>query len=154
MKVLGFLGSPRLNGFGSKLIRKALEGAASAGAETKLIDNIEADKREELSDDVIQEIEHGFLFRIPLLTYRVIGNFADFSMSLKVNIKAMRGEEVFVDTVDLYRNRDRQNFIFNLTDQFNIRDQLQLEQDLSTILTVIEKHKENRPGLSYRARGA
>ena len=40
MKVLGFLGSPRLNGYGSKLLKKALEGAASAGAETKLFELI------------------------------------------------------------------------------------------------------------------
>ncbi|MBT3276098.1 MAG: hypothetical protein HN368_23320, partial [Spirochaetales bacterium] len=110
----------------------------------KLIDEAVTEKDEDLSDDDIQEIEHGFLFRLPLLTYRVIGNFADFTMSLKVNIKATRGDMVFVDSIDLFKNRDRQNFIYNLTDQFDIRDQLQLEKDLSTILTVIEKHKEKR----------
>jgi multimeric flavodoxin WrbA len=36
MKILGFLGSPRLNGSCSKLLSKALDGAESAGAETKL----------------------------------------------------------------------------------------------------------------------
>jgi len=36
MKILGFLGSPRLNGNCSKLIKRALEGAESTGAETKL----------------------------------------------------------------------------------------------------------------------
>jgi len=110
----------------------------------KLIEDSGVETTEELSSDVIQEIEHGFLFRFPLLTYRVIGNFSDFTMSLKVNIKVTRDETVFVDTVDLYKNRDRQNFIFNLADQFNVRDQLQLEQDLSTILNVIEKHKEKQ----------
>ena len=40
MKILGFLGSPRLNGNCSKLLRKALEGAESAGAETKLFELI------------------------------------------------------------------------------------------------------------------
>jgi len=34
--------------------------------------------------------------------------------------------------------------MYSLADQFDIRDQLQLEQDLNTILTVIERHKENR----------
>ena len=71
----------------------------------RLIEDITAEKTEELSGDVIQEIEHGFLFRLPLLIYRVIGNFTDFTMSMKVNIKAMRDETVFVDTVDLYKNR-------------------------------------------------
>jgi multimeric flavodoxin WrbA len=40
MKILGFLGSPRLNGNCSKLLRKALDGAESAGAETKLFELI------------------------------------------------------------------------------------------------------------------
>ena len=116
-----------------------------APAEIKaLIDEVVIEEDQDLSDDVVQEIEHGFLFRLPLLTYRVIGNFTDFTMSLKVNIKATRDETVFVDSIDLFKNRDRQNFIYNLTDQFDIRDQLQLEKDLSTILTVIEKHKEKR----------
>ncbi len=35
MVILGFLGSPRLQGRCSKLLTKALEGAANAGAETK-----------------------------------------------------------------------------------------------------------------------
>jgi DNA primase len=107
-----------------------------------LVDEVGTETDQDLSDDTIQEIEHGFVFRLPLLTYRVIGNFTDFTMSLKVNIKATRDETVFVDSIDLFRNRDRQNFIYNLIDQFDIRDQLQLEQDLATILKVIEKHKE------------
>ena len=40
MKILGFLGSPRLNGNCSRLLRKALDGAKSAGAETKLFELI------------------------------------------------------------------------------------------------------------------
>jgi multimeric flavodoxin WrbA len=40
MKILGFLGSPRLHGNCSKLLKKALDGAESAGAETKLFELI------------------------------------------------------------------------------------------------------------------
>lgn len=40
MLVLGFLGSPRVNGYCSKLLRKALEGAESKGAVTKRYDLI------------------------------------------------------------------------------------------------------------------
>jgi multimeric flavodoxin WrbA len=40
MKILGFLGSPRLDGNCSKLLRKALDGAESTGAETKLFEVI------------------------------------------------------------------------------------------------------------------
>ena len=41
MLVLGFLGSPRVNGHCSKLLRKALEGAESRGAVTKRYDLIQ-----------------------------------------------------------------------------------------------------------------
>ncbi len=40
MRVLGFLGSPHVNGRSAKLLKKALEGAASAGAEVKEFDLI------------------------------------------------------------------------------------------------------------------
>ena len=40
MVILGFLGSPRVNGHCSKLLSKALEGAASRGAVTKRYDLI------------------------------------------------------------------------------------------------------------------
>ena len=40
MKILGFLGSPRLNGKCSKLLKKALEGAESRGAQIKRFDLI------------------------------------------------------------------------------------------------------------------
>jgi putative NADPH-quinone reductase len=40
MKILGFLGSPRVNSTTAKLLKKALEGAESAGAETKRYDLI------------------------------------------------------------------------------------------------------------------
>jgi multimeric flavodoxin WrbA len=40
MRVLGFLGSPHVNGISAKLLKKALEGAASKGAEIKEFDLI------------------------------------------------------------------------------------------------------------------
>ena len=40
MRILGFLGSPHVNGKSAKLLKKALEGAASAGAEVKEFDLI------------------------------------------------------------------------------------------------------------------
>ena len=38
MRILGFLGSPHMNGRSAKLLKKALEGAASKGAEVKEFD--------------------------------------------------------------------------------------------------------------------
>lgn len=43
MKILGILGSPRTNGNCAKLLKKALEGAASTGAETVLFELIKKD---------------------------------------------------------------------------------------------------------------
>jgi len=97
-----------------------------------------------LNDDGIQEIENGFLFQFPHLSYRIIGNFSEAAVSLKANIKAYNDSEVFVDSIDLYKNRDRQNFIFNLMDRFSLRDQIQLESDLNQIIEVIEKHRERK----------
>lgn len=107
-----------------------------------LSDNAEGNNHE--SDDTIQEIENGFLFKLPLLTYRVIGNFKEYSVNMKVNIKAYTADEVFVDSIDFYKNRDRQNFIYNLMERFELRDQVQIEHDLTHILEVIEKHKEKK----------
>ncbi len=97
-----------------------------------------------ISTDMIQEIENGFLFQLPHLSYRVIGNFTENAIRLKANIKAFTKTEVFMDSVELYKNRDRQNFIFNLMDKFNIRDQIQLESDLNQIVEVIENHIEKK----------
>jgi hypothetical protein len=96
------------------------------------------------SNDVIRQIENGFLFQFPHLSYRVIGNFTDNSMHLRVNIKAFTDNEVFMDAVDLYKNRNRQTFIYNLMDKFAIRDQVQLEHDLNRIIEVIENYKEKQ----------
>jgi hypothetical protein len=98
----------------------------------------------ESGEDAISEIENGFLFRLPLVTYRVIGSFTDATMSMKANIKATRDEDIFVDSIDLYKHRDRQRFLYNLMDRLNIRDQMQLESDFTMIISVIEKHKEKR----------
>jgi DNA primase len=96
----------------------------------------------EASDDTIQAIESGFIFRFPLLHYRVIGSFHDQATSMKVNIKAFTSERVFVDSVDLYKHRERERLVYNLMDRFDVRDQVQLEDDLTKIVEVIEKHKE------------
>jgi len=96
------------------------------------------------SSDIIQEIENGFLFQFPHLNYRIIGNFSEHSMNMKTNIKVYNQNDAFVDSIDMYKNRDRQNFIYNIMDKFNIRDQLQLENDLNQIIEVIEKHKEKK----------
>jgi hypothetical protein len=102
------------------------------------------DVAESEGSDTIQKIENGFVFRFPLLHYRVIGSFHEQATSMKVNIKAFTSERVFVDSVDLYKHRDRERFVYNLLDRFDVRDQLQLEENLNQIVSVVEKHKEAR----------
>jgi len=116
---------------GSKeYLNKILSGKDSKGVEN--------------TADIIQEIENGFLFQFPHLNYRIIGNFSEYTMNMKANIKVYNQNDVFVDSIDMYKNRDRQNFIYNIMDKFSIRDQLQLENDLNQIIEVIEKHKEKK----------
>jgi hypothetical protein len=117
---------------------------SGSGAKAYLEGFLAGPKTETLGSDAIQEIEGGFLFRFPQLSYRVIGNFSEHGLSMKANLKAFTEQEVFVDSIDLYRNRDRQNLIYNLMDRFGIRDQVQLEQDLHQIIEVIEKHREKK----------
>ena len=101
--------------------------------------------------DTVQPIDHGFIFRFSLLHYRVIGSFSEHSLNMKVNIKAFTNERAFVDSVDLYKNRERERFIYNLIDRFDVRDQVQLEADLTRIADVIEKHRESQASQKERS---
>ena len=134
------------NGVSTKRVLIDFDKIKNAGAK-EYLDKIFSGKgnsEDTQCSDLIQEIENGFLFQFPHLNYRVIGNFSEYTMNIKANIKVYNKEEVFVDSIDLYKNRDRQNFIYNIMDKFNIRDQLQLENDLNQIIEVIEKHKEKK----------
>ncbi|MBN2738872.1 MAG: hypothetical protein JXR70_17960, partial [Spirochaetales bacterium] len=83
----------------------------------------EENTSDDYCEDKVKKIENGFLFHLTNLSYRVIGNFSEFTLHMRANIKAFTEKDVFVDMVDLYKNRDRNNFIFNLMDKFEIRDQ-------------------------------
>lgn len=74
----------------------------------------------------------------------MIGNFTQDPISLKANIKAFNNEDIFINSIDLNKNRDCQKFVFNLMDKFMIRDQLLLENDLLRIIEVIEKYCEKK----------
>ena len=133
------------------LLRSGRMGRDALVAE--LVGEAKADTESERSD-AIQEIEGGFLFRFPLLIYRVLGNFSETAMHMRVNIKAFTADDAFVDATDLYRHRNRQNLIYNLMDRFSLRDQVQLEQDLQQIVEVIDKHKEKKAKTNKRSKPA
>jgi len=105
--------------------------------------NKSSDKYNDLKVN-ITEIENGFIFSFPHITYRIIGNFYEHSISLKVNIKAIKDNDLFINSIDLYKNRERQNFIFNLMDKFGFRDHKKLENDFKKIIEIIENHKEKK----------
>ncbi len=135
------------NGVSAKRVtvdfNKARKAVAKEYLETVLSGkSLNEDDKE--TSDIIQEIENGLLFKFPHLNYKVIGNFTEYTMNMKANVKVYTKEDVFVDQIDLYKNRDRQNLIYNIMDKFNIRDQIQLENDLNQIIEVIEKHKEKK----------
>ena len=118
-----------------------------AGNASEYLQNLFAGESADGNDGdegTVEEIENGFLFQFPHLNYRVLGNFSEYTVRLKANVKAYSENEVFYDSIDLLKNRDRQNFILNLMDRLNFRDQVQLEDDLNRILQVIENRKEEK----------
>jgi len=133
-----------LAGVSVRRIALEREKLSGNGAKAYLEGLLAGQEAEAPGSDAIQEVEGGFLFRFPQLSYRVIGNFSDYGLSMKANLKAFTDQEVFVDSIDLYKNRDRQNLIYNLMDRFGIRDQIQLEKDLHQIIEVIERHQEKK----------
>jgi len=148
--VFTFEGNSRLfyeltkNGISTKRILIDFEKLRNGSGKEYIEELFSKESSEEFSLDTVKEIEHGFLFQLPHLSYRVIGNFSDNSMNLKVNIKAFTQDEVFVDYIDLYKNSSRQSFIYNVMERFNIRDQIQLEEDMHQIIDIIEKHREKK----------
>ena len=116
----------------------------NGNAKTYLENIFNKNSHNQTANDIIQEIENGFLFRFQHLNYRIIGNFSEYTLSMKANIKVFINEDVFVDVIDLYKKRDRQNFVFNVMDHFNLRDQTQLENDLKQIINVIDSHKQKK----------
>jgi len=165
--VFGFEGRARLyyelkrSGVSTRRVQLDREKISGKSGQVYVQELLASKASSNLCADGIQYIENGFLFQFSHLSYRVIGNFSDYTVSLKANIKAYTDSEVFVDSIDLYKNRDRQNFIFNLMDRFSLRDQIQLESDLNQIIEVIEKHRERqqsdkkkvRPELSDHQKG-
>jgi hypothetical protein len=132
------------NGISTKRIMIDFEKVKMLGGKEYLKSVLEGKRSDskEPSAYIIQEIESGFLFNFHHLNYKVIGCFHEQTLNMKASVKVYTNDDVFVDSIDLYKNRDRLNFVYNIMDKFGIRDQLQLESDLNQIMNVIEKHKE------------
>ena len=97
-------------GVSARRVPIELDGLPSSEVRASLQRLLDRDGGEASISDAVTEIEGGFLFRFPQVTYRVIGSFAEHTTRMKANIKAQLDQSAFVDSIDLYRNRDRQNF--------------------------------------------
>ena len=128
-------------GVSARRVPIELDGLPSSEMRASLQRLLDRDGGEASISDAVTKIEGGFLFRFPQVTYRVIGSFAEHTTRMKANIKAQLDQSAFVDSIDLYRNRDRQNFTYQLMDRFGLSDQAQIESDLTQIIDVIEKHR-------------
>ena len=141
-------------GVSARRVPIELDGLPSSELRASLQRLLDRDGGEASISDAVTEIEGGFLFRFPQVTYRVIGSFAEHTTRMKANIKAQLDQSAFVDSIDLYRNRDRQNFTYQLMDRFGLSDQAQIESDLTQIIDVIEKHREKREDEKKRVKPA
>ena len=128
-------------GVSARRVPIELDGLPSSEMRASLERLLDRDGGEASISDAVTKIEGGFLFRFPQVTYRVIGSFAEHTTRMKANIKAQLDQSAFVDSIDLYRNRDRQNFTYQLMDRFGLSDRAQIESDLTQIIDVIEKHR-------------
>lgn len=95
------------NGISTQRCLLDVDKIKNGNAKTYLEEIFSENKNQEKSSDIIAEIERGFLFQFPHLNYRIIGNFSEQTMNLKANIKVYKDNEVHVDTLDLYKNRER-----------------------------------------------
>ncbi len=72
--------------------------------------------------------------------YRVRG-FEDIILShLRVNIKVTRGEDFFIDIVDLYSQKSRKLFINRVVKALDIEKEV-IKKDLYQIIDIIEKYQ-------------
>ena len=93
-------------GVSARRVPIELDGLPSSEMRASLQRLLDRDGGEASISDAVTKIEGGFLFRFPQVTYRVIGSFAEHTTRMKANIKAQLDQSAFVDSIDLYRNRD------------------------------------------------
>ncbi|MBL7960935.1 hypothetical protein JNL27_11925 [bacterium] len=82
-------------------------------------------------------INNGFLYQFPERSYRVLGMSTQGLDRLKVNLKAMQGAAFHIDTLDLYSNRMRENFVQKAADILNT-DEAALTQELNQLIDKLE----------------
>jgi len=82
-----------------------------------------------------------YLIQTPGLTYKILGVKDSFTNSLKVNIRAEKDSNRFIDNVDLFSARSRLSFSLALSRIFDL-ESARIESDLIRILDYLEDEKE------------
>jgi len=90
------------------------------------------------------EIVNGkYFFTFAEITYRLIGVKEGFVSSLKVNIRAEKAEEKYIDNVDLFSARSRSSFSLTLGRLFSV-EAARVEKDLVSILEWLEEERDRK----------
>jgi DNA primase catalytic core len=84
-----------------------------------------------------------YLFTTSSVTYRLLGVKELFVSSLRVNIRAEKGEERFLDNVDLYSARSRTVFATHLGEALGL-EKVRIEKDLIRIVEHLEEERDRK----------
>lgn len=95
-------------------------------------------------DGLAVEVQNGkYYFHFNEITYRLIGVKEGFVSSLKVNIRAEKGEDKHIDNVDLFSARSRSTFSLVLGRLFSA-EAARVEKDLVSMLEWLEDERDRR----------
>lgn len=110
----------------------------------KLIDEAPLQSPEPVKPRQKVEITNGkYFFTFAEITYRLIGVKEGFVSSLKVNIRAEKAEEKYIDNVDLFSARSRSSFSLTLGRLFSV-EAARVEKDLVSILEWLEEERDRK----------
>ena len=100
---------------------------------------------EEETPEAFQVRKEGpkYLFTIGGVTYRLLGVKELFVSNLRVNIRAEKGEDRFLDNVDLYSARSRSAFSVQLSQLLNL-ETVRIEKDLLKIVEYLEEERDKK----------
>jgi DNA primase catalytic core len=129
----------------SKDWNEALTKGVSKESVLSLTANAEISYPEEETPEAFTARREGpkHLFTIADVTYRLLGVKELFVSSLRVNIRAEKGEERFFDNVDLYSARSRTVFAAHLADALGL-EKIRIEKDLLRIVEYLEEERDKK----------
>lgn len=82
-----------------------------------------------------------YLFTLSDMTYRLLGVKELFVSTLRVNVRAEKGELRFIDNCDLYSARSRSGFSLHLSRLFDV-EASRIEKDLIRMVEYLEEERD------------